>query len=140
MIKKLREKSRWFSFGTGNSVNHTLIDNIASEGGGEADYVLLNSSAEDAGKKFYKRIENPVLTDIKVTFNGLDVKEVYPNELSDVWAEKPLYFKGRYLHAGTGSVTISGFAGGKPYKQTMNVDFPERETTNEAIASIWARG
>jgi Ca-activated chloride channel family protein len=29
MIKKLREKSRWFSFGTGNSVNRFLLDNMA---------------------------------------------------------------------------------------------------------------
>ena len=51
MIKKLRDKSRWFSFGTGSSVNHTLIDNIASEGGGEADYVLLNSSSRSSRKE-----------------------------------------------------------------------------------------
>ncbi|MFX6872945.1 hypothetical protein ABTH36_19645, partial [Acinetobacter baumannii] len=34
MIKKYRGKSRWFSFGTGNSVNRTLIDGMAKEGGG----------------------------------------------------------------------------------------------------------
>ncbi len=139
MIKKLRNTSRWFSFGTGNSVNRMLIDGIAQEGGGEADYVLLNSSAETVGKKFYDHISTPVLTDVKVDFGDLNVKEVFPKEVGDVWAERPLYFKGRYDHGGRGTVTLSGYAGGKPYKQTLNVNLPDQCSGNEALASIWAR-
>ena len=56
MIRKLREKSRWFSFGTGNSVNRFLLDNMARVGGGEVDYILLNSAGEAVAKKFYERI------------------------------------------------------------------------------------
>ena len=62
MIRRLKDKSRWFSFGTGNGINHMLIDGIAQEGGGEADYVLLNSSASEVGRKFYDHISTPVLS------------------------------------------------------------------------------
>jgi Ca-activated chloride channel homolog len=139
MIRKLRETSRWFSFGTGNSVNRTLIDGIAQEGGGEADYVLLNTSGAEVGKKFYDHISTPVLTDVKVDFQGLSVKEVFPKEVADVWAERPLYFKGRYEHAGSGTVTLSGYSAGKPYKQTLNVTLPDNSSGNDALASTWAR-
>lgn len=139
MIRKLRGKSRWFSFGTGNSVNRMLIDGIAREGGGEADYVLLNGSGEEVGKKFYKKIAEPVLTDVKIDFGNLAVKDVYPSEMSDVWSERPLYFKGRYLKPGEGTITLTGFAAGKPYKQTLHVTFPERNPANEVLGSIWAR-
>lgn len=139
LVKKMRDKSRWFPFGTGNSVNRALIDGMAKEGGGEAEYVLLNSSAEEVGKKFYDRIANPVLTDIKLTFDNLDVKEVFPKEVSDVWAERPLYFKGRYTAARAGTVTLTGYAGGKPYVEKLQVTFPEENTANAGIASLWAR-
>lgn len=139
LVKKMRDKSRWFPFGTGNSVNRALIDGMAKEGGGEAEYVLLNSSAEEVGKKFYDRIANPVLTDIKLTFDNLDVKEVFPKEVSDVWAERPLYFKGRYTAARAGTVTLTGYAGGKPYIEKLQVNFPEENTANAGIASLWAR-
>jgi Ca-activated chloride channel family protein len=139
MIKKNRATSRWFSFGTGNSVNRTLIDGIATEGGGEADYVLLNTSGAEVGKKFYDRISSPVLTDVSIDFGKLDVKEVYPREVSDVWAEKPLYFKGRYLKPGAGTVTLKGYSAGKPYTQTLPVTFPEINHNNEVLGSIWAR-
>ncbi|CAN5313822.1 hypothetical protein BH11CYA1_BH11CYA1_23920 [soil metagenome] len=139
MIKKLRGKSRWFSFGTGNSVNRTLIDGMAKEGGGEAEYVLLNSSAEEVGKKFYDRISTPVLTDVEVKVEGVTTKEVYPKEVSDVWAEKPLYFKGKYIKGGQGTIVLKGFAAGKPYEQKLNVRFPESDTKNRGVASMWAR-
>lgn len=139
MIKKYRGKSRWFSFGTGNSVNRFLVDGIAREGGGEADYVLLNSPGEAVGKKFYDRISTPLLTDVKVDFHALDVKEVFPHELADVWAQKPLYIKGRYLTPGAGTITLTGFAGGKPYKQDLKVVFPDKQPANDGIKSMWAR-
>jgi Ca-activated chloride channel homolog len=139
MIKKYRDKARWFSFGTGNSVNRFLIDNIAKEGGGEAEYVLLNTSAEEVGKKFYDRISSPVLSDLKIEFKGVETKEVFPKNLADLWAQRPLYFSGRYLQAGSGKVILSGYSGGKPYKQEMKLDFPDRQDANEVLPSIWAR-
>lgn len=139
LVKKLRGTSRWFPFGTGNSVNRLLINGIAKEGGGEPEFVLLNSSGEEVGRKFYSRISSPVLTNVKVDYDGLAVKEVYPHNISDVWAEKPLYIKGRYLKPGAGTVTISGFAGGKPYSQKLSVNLPEENKANAVIAPIWAR-
>lgn len=139
LVKKYRDKSRWFPFGTGNSVNRFLIDGIAREGGGEAEYVLLNSPGAVVGKKFYSRISTPVLTDLKLDFDGLQVKEVFPHNLADVWAEKPLYIKGRYIKPGAGTITLSGFAGGKPYKQELKVNFPDKQPANEVIKPMWAR-
>ena len=138
-IKKFRGKSRWFSFGTGNSVNRFLIDKIAAEGGGEAEYVLLNSSAEEVGKKFFDRISSPVLTDIDVEFSGVEVNEVYPRNKADLWAQKPLSIMGRYLRPGTGKVVLTGYSGGKPYKQEMPISFAQKESSNNVIDSVWAR-
>lgn len=139
LVKELRGKSRWFPFGTGNSVNRFLINGIAAHGGGVAEYVLLNSKPGVVGKKFYDRISSPVLTDVKVKFEGVQVKEVYPKNQSDVWAQRPLYIKGRYLKPGQGSVTLTGFRAGKPYTQKLAVNFPESNATNPGIASVWAR-
>jgi Ca-activated chloride channel homolog len=139
LVKKHRGASRWFPFGTGNSVNRFLIDGIAREGGGESEFVLLNSPAGEVGKKFYDRISSPVLTDVKVTFAGGDVKEVFPKDVSDVWAQKPLYIKGRYTSTGTTTATLTGFHAGKPYKQTLTMNLPESSATNSGVASIWAR-
>jgi Ca-activated chloride channel family protein len=139
MIKRHRGSSRWFAFGTGDSVNRFLIDKIAAEGGGEAEYVLSNSSSEEIGKRFYSRISSPVLTNLKVEFKGLEVKDVFPKEVADLWAQKPLVITGRYLKAGSAKAILTGFAGTKPYRQELTLAIPQAQPENAVLKSVWAR-
>lgn len=138
LVQSLRKTSRWFPFGVGNSVNSFLINTIATQGGGESDTVLLSESGAAAAEKFYSRISSPVLTDVKVRFEGIDVKDVYPGAISDVWAQKPLYFEGRYKNPGKGKVILSAMQGGKPYSQVMEVSLPAQDGNNACIAQQWA--
>lgn len=139
LVKRLRGKSRWFPFGTGNSVNRFLLDTMARVGGGQVEYVLLNTSGEAAAKKFYERIAAPVLTDISFSFDRVQLEDVYPAQVSDLWSQKPLVFKARYTAAGTGSLTIRGLSEGKPYEKTLNIVLPQEERGNQALAVLWAR-
>ncbi len=139
MVKKLRDKSRWFSFGTGNSVNRFLLDNVARVGGGAADYILLNSPEEAVAKKFYEQIATPVLTDITLSCEGSFLQDVYPGNVSDLWSHRPLIFKARYTKSGKGTVKIKGFQAGKPYEQDVSLTLPENEAENSSISSLWAR-
>ena len=139
LVKRLRGTSRWFLFGTGNSVNRFLLENMAREGGGEVEYVLLNEPGDEIARKFWERIGSPVLTDVTLEFRGLEVSEVFPNQLSDVWAEKPLFIHARYSKPGKGQVILRGFRGGKPYRQTLDVRLAKRNDSNSALASVWAR-
>ena len=139
LVKELRGKSRWFPFGTGNSTNRFLLDNMARVGGGEVAYILLNTSGEKEAAKFYKRISTPVLTDITLETQGIALEEMFPEQISDLWDQKPLIFKARYTDPGKGSITIKGHRGTSPYKQTIKVVLPEKEKANEALGSLWAR-
>jgi Ca-activated chloride channel family protein len=139
LVQKSRGTARWFPFGTGNSVNRFLIETMARLGGGEPDFVLLADPGETVARRFYRRIASPVLTDVQIAFEGLDVTEVEPRALSDVWDERPLVIHARYRHAGSGTVVLRGFQGGLPYEQRLAVTLPEREESHAAIASLWAR-
>lgn len=139
LVQKLRATSRWFPFGTGNGVNRFLIDGMAKIGGGEPDYVLLNASGDAVGRTFWEKIASPVLTDVQVAFEGLDVIETFPVQHADVWAERPLVIQARYRRAGTGKVVLTGYQQGRPYRQELAVTLPEQETGHAAIASMWAR-
>ncbi|MBX9568911.1 MAG: VIT and VWA domain-containing protein [Candidatus Obscuribacterales bacterium] len=139
MVKRLRGNSRWFPFGTGNSVNRNLINEIAKEGGGEPEFVLLNSSASKVGKHFYDRISSPVLTNVEVSFEGVSPSELYPKEIADVWEQRPLYFQAKYEKGGKGSMVISGFASGKPYKKRLPILLPASESRNSSLPKLWGR-
>src|SRR5205807_5942646 len=50
-IRKHRGSARMFPFGIGNSVNRFLIDGMAREGCGAAEYVTLNMAGETAASR-----------------------------------------------------------------------------------------
>jgi Ca-activated chloride channel family protein len=139
LVKRLRGNSRWFPFGTGNGVNRTLIDGIAKEGGGEAEYVSFDKNGQDIAKEFYDRISSPVLTDVRVRFQGISVDDVYPSQLHDVWAQKPLYIHAHFKGFGHGTAIITGFASGKPYETRLPISLPASKTNNESVGQTWAR-
>ena len=139
LVKKLRGTSRWFAFGTGNSVNRFLIDGMARLGGGEAEYVLLNEDGAKVAEKFWARIGSPVLTDVRLELDGLDLVQVLPDAPSDVWAQRPLIIQARYRRPGRGRVVLHGFRQGRPYEQALDVTLPEQATEYDAVASMWAR-
>jgi Ca-activated chloride channel family protein len=139
LVKRLRGTSRWFPFGTGNSVNRFLLEEMARHGGGEVEYVLLDASGDEVARKFYDRIDAPVLTDVRLEFRNLDVYGVYPNQLADVWEERPLVIHARYRKPGQGRVILRGYRAGEAYAQEIEVELPAREAGSDAIASMWAR-
>ncbi len=139
LIRKYQSITRWFPFGPGDWVNQAFLHNIAKMSGGEPDFEPLNSSAPEVAKRFYDRIADPVLTEVKVDFGGLKVTDVFPREVADVWAQRPLYLQGRYTQPGSGTVTLSGYAAGKPYKQTLDVILPDSQPKNAVLSPLWAR-
>jgi hypothetical protein len=116
-----------------------LIDGIAKAGGGEPEYVDLGRDGKEVGKEFFERISSPVLTNVKVRFEGITVDDVYPNVLSDVWAQKPLYFHARYHGWGRGTAVVTGFAGGRPYEARLPISLPLADGGSEAVGQTWAR-
>ena len=139
LVRELRGTSRWFPFGTGNSVNRFLLEGMAREGGGEVEYVMLNDPGEVVARRFWERIGSPVLTDVKLEVQGLDLYDLHPNQVADVWAERPLIIHGRYHTAGQGRVVLRGYQQGAPYEQALEITLPERADDNAAVASMWAR-
>ena len=67
-----------FAFGIGTSVNRHLIEGMARAGMGESFVVLNAGEAAKQAARFRNYIANPVLTDIKVSFEGFQTYEVEP--------------------------------------------------------------
>lgn len=131
--------ARVFSFGIGQSVNRALLDKIALEGKGEAEYVTLEDDGSKAAKKFYERVRTPLLTDLSVDWNGMPVADVYPGKLTDLFSAKPVIIHGRYTAGASGVIRLRGKLAGQPYVREIAVNLPESDDANPALATLWAR-
>jgi len=136
---KKHPNARVFSFGIGDSVNRFLLDNVAKEGRGDAEYVLLENDGSAAAKRFYQRIRNPYLTDISIDWNGLPVTGIYPKRIPDLFGAEPVVVFGRYSGRASGKIKLRGLIGGQPFEREITVDLPETETGNAVLSSLWAR-
>ncbi|MBZ0137283.1 MAG: VWA domain-containing protein [Planctomycetes bacterium] len=139
-IKQDGRDARFFSFGIGSSVNRHLIDGIAEHGQGRAIYCLPRDGeyAEGAVQEFYNAIDMPVLCDIDIDWNGLEVESAYPSKFNDLFAAQPLSLMARYRGSGEHTINVNGRVGARhvSYPVKLNLD---AAADNPAIATLWAR-
>jgi Ca-activated chloride channel family protein len=131
--------ARVFSFGIGRSVNRFLLDGMARAGRGEVHYILNEEQARGAAERFYERVRMPVLTDVELDFGDLDVDEVYPARIPDLFSAKPVVVKGRYEKGGKATITLRGTTGEGPFERKIEVNLPGEAQENDVLASLWAR-
>ncbi|MGH9797389.1 MAG: VWA domain-containing protein, partial [Candidatus Polarisedimenticolia bacterium] len=131
--------ARLFSFGIGSSVNRYLLESLAEEGRGAAAFLEPRERPDDLVERFVARIATPVLTDIRVGWEGIEVEEVEPERPADLFAGQPLLLHARYLQPGRGHVVIEGRRAGRLERLRHPVVLPERAAGNEALARLWAR-
>jgi Ca-activated chloride channel family protein len=131
--------ARVFSFGIGSSVNRFLLDKMAEEGRGEVEYVALNDDGSRAAKRFHERVRSPLLTDISLDFGNLQVADVYPKRINDLFSSKPVIIHGRYTKGGSGVIKLKGKSFGRETVREIAVNFPENEPNHDVLATLWAR-
>ncbi|MDZ7968341.1 MAG: VIT domain-containing protein [Nostoc sp. DedSLP03] len=135
----LQPANRLYSFGVGSSVNRFLLNRIAEIGRGISQIIRHDEPTEEVAEKFYRQINNPVLTNIQIFWQGdTESPVIYPKVAPDLFCEQPLVLFGRKQDRVGGNLQISGIAaGGKHYEKTFNLIF--EETGNLAVAQLWGR-
>ena len=122
-------------------MNRFLLDGIAYAGRGEVEYVTLDSKAEAAAERFYKRVDAPVLTDVAIDWGNLPVADVYPKQVPDLFSAKPVLVHGRLtgeVKPGA-AVTLRGNTAAGPFERKVELKPSPQDASHEALASLWAR-
>jgi Ca-activated chloride channel homolog len=138
-ISARSSEARFFTFGIGNSVNRYLIDSMSSCGRGDSEMVTLASDADRAVDHFVTRTQFPILTNVQVQVDGVEVSDLTPENFPDVFSETPLVITGRYAGSGPGKVTVTGMLGNRPWSRTIDLNFPASDPGSGALSALWAR-
>jgi Ca-activated chloride channel family protein len=138
-IRKRLGEANLFSFGIGSSINRGLIEGMARAGMGSPFVVLRGSEAPSMAAKFREYIESPLLTNVQLSFQGLDVYDVIPQKLPDLMAQRPLIAFGKYRGAGQGTIEVVGSQASGAFKQQVLLDTGAASAQNRPLRSLWAR-
>ncbi len=138
-IEQDQRGARVFSLGVGSSVNRYLLERVAEVGRGEAFYVRQDENSHKVIDQFFKRVDRPALAHLEIDWGNLDVSELQPAKIPDLWAGQPIRIHGRYTQGGEATITVRGRSGKWPYQQQLRVRLPQNESAHEAMATVWAR-
>ncbi len=139
LIRRNLSHANLFAFGIGSSVNRHIIEGMAHCGQGEAFVVVNPGEATEKAARFRKMIQSPVLSKVKVDFNGFKTYDVEPLMLPDVLAERPVVVFGKWRGKAAGTITLSGITGRGPYTESIEVGKAKATKAHSALRYLWAR-
>jgi Ca-activated chloride channel family protein len=129
---------RIFSFGVGYDVNTYLLDKLSQDSQGRSDYVKPGEVIESAISSLFSKISRPFLTDISLTFNGVEVHDWYPQKISDMYMGERISLIGRYSGNGNMIVRLRGKTGKTTREYQYSITVNKRDLDNEFVAKLWA--
>jgi Ca-activated chloride channel family protein len=130
--------ARLHVFGVGYDVNTHLLDQLAADNGGSVTYVQPNEDLEGALTGFYRRIAHPLLTDVEVEFEGLEVRDLYPQTLPDLFEGSSVLLTGRYrARSDRVTIRVRGWAGGEKREMSYGFDMDEI-SDRDFVPRLWA--
>jgi len=138
LLSANRGNARLFVFGVGNDVNTHLLDRIAEQNRGFSDYFRPNENINTGVSAFYRKVSEPVLSDITLDFGRIRVRDIYPVVLPDIFNGTQLVLFGRYEGEGSSSIVLKGTVEGKPERFVFEGFFPAESRKNDFIPGLWA--
>jgi Ca-activated chloride channel family protein len=135
-----RGKFRVFSFGVGDDVNTYLLDRLTERARGTTEYIRPGENIERAVGALAAKVASPVLTDVTIAASsGIEVYDLQPGSLPDLFAGDEMVVLGRYRGASGGeqTVTVRGRRNGR--QEEFNTTFGDRENADARyIEQLWA--
>jgi Ca-activated chloride channel family protein len=138
LASRLRGRARVFTFGVGADVNASLVEQLAVDGRGTAQFVRPDESVERAVSLVATRITSPVVTDVRIRADGVRLTKLHPSLPADIFAGQDLVLFARYSGDGNGRIIVEGRTANGPVTWTEQVHFPEHERRNSFVARLWA--
>jgi Ca-activated chloride channel family protein len=136
--RKAAGDARVFVFGVGNDVHTRLLDGLADATRGDRDYVREGESIEVKTSALFDKLSHPVLTDVSLTVDGLEVLDVSPARLPDLFKGSRLTVVGRYRGDGHKAIRLKGTMAGTQTEFVFEGSFPTEAREHGFVPTIWA--
>jgi len=133
--------TRIFTFGVGDDVNATMLDQLSEQTRALSTYVRPAEDIELKVSGMYSKMSNPVLTNLKLASTGdVSLSEVYPTALPDLFQGGQLVVLGRYTGKGPAAIKLTGSVGKETREFVYEMSFPEKTGSDrDFVEHLWAR-
>jgi Ca-activated chloride channel family protein len=130
--------ARLYTVAIGSAPNFFLATKMAQFGRGSFTHIADISEIREQMGRLLESIESPVLTDVRLSFEGVELAEIYPQRLPDLFLRQPLLVYGRISQGRKGTVHLTARAGDQPYEASFAFDTASA-SFHPGITTLWAR-
>jgi Ca-activated chloride channel family protein len=140
LLKSIAPKrdTRIFDFGVGYDVNTKLLNRLAEDHHGTAQYVEPSENLETALSGFYQKIKSPVLSNVSIAYEGITVKDCYPREVKDIFAGSQVLLIGKYKNGAKATVNLTGKVNGVAKAYSFPLNFENNSAAHTYLPRLWA--
>lgn len=128
-------RSRLFTVGIGSAPNAYFMTRASRLGRGTFTYIDDPNEVAEETEKLFAALEQPILTDLKVSFPTGSSAAAYPDPLPDLYQGEPVSIVAE-LGTMTGHVTIEGLLEGAPWSQSLPLAAAAKA---EGVSQVWGR-
>jgi len=138
MISARPANARVFCIGVGNEINRPLLQQMAEDAGGLAAFISQEDDFKRQAQAFRRKLTHPAATDLQLQVNGIDIYDMEPRKLPNLYHGMPIRIYGRYRNSGTGEIVLSGNVNGRAITTKSEIAFPQQDGDNPEIERMWA--
>ncbi|MBX6386505.1 MAG: VWA domain-containing protein [Microbispora sp.] len=127
---------RVHTVGIDRAVNAGFLGRLALLGTGRCELVESEDRLDAAMEHIHRRIGSPLVTDLEVKADGMDLVPDTVTHAGSLYPGVPLVVSGRYRGRPAGALTVRGrTADGRPWEQRIE----GRPAHGPAVRAVWAR-
>jgi Ca-activated chloride channel family protein len=130
--------ARLYTVAIGSAPNLFLATKMAQFGRGTFTHIADISEISEQMARLFASIESPVLTDVKLSFEGVEVAQVYPQRPPDLFLHQPLLIFGRISKGRAGKLYLTARSGNETYQTSIPFD-ASKATFHPGITTLWGR-
>jgi Ca-activated chloride channel family protein len=138
MIQNRPANMRVFCIGVGNEVNRPLLKQMAEDAGGLAAFISRGDDFTRQAQAFRRKLTHPVARNLSLQVSDLDVYDVEPQKLPNLYHGMPIRIFGRYRGEGTAQLALHGEVNGREFTTKAELLFPAEDGDNPEIERMWA--
>ncbi|UTW45589.1 marine proteobacterial sortase target protein [bacterium SCSIO 12696] len=127
--------TRLFTVGIGSAPNSYFMRRAAEFGRGTFTYVADATQVQPKMAALYRKLEAPVLTDLKLSVPANSHAEILPNPLPDLYAGEPLVAVMK-MAPSSASINVSGRIGEVEWQRELELLEGQQQA---GVHQLWAR-
>ena len=135
LIRQRLGPRRLFTVGIGSAPNSHFMRKASEFGRGTFTHIGNVNEVKEKMDALFRKLEHPVLTEIRLEGTGLDGAELFPSRIPDLYDGEPIVVAIKHQSL-PDEVTIQGKEGSTPWKVTLSLT---QSPAREGLSVYWAR-